>query len=61
MPAVPPAQLTAADLLERIQRDGVRRTATALRKPPLSSRLLVWQKVAGYLLAMLPSPAAAAG
>lgn len=40
MAAVPPVQLTVADLLERIRRDGVRRTATALRKPPLSSRLL---------------------
>lgn len=40
MPPTAPAQLTAADLIERLLRDGVRRTATALRKPPLSSRLL---------------------
>lgn len=33
--------LTAASLLERIRRDGVRRTAVALRKPPVPSRLLV--------------------
>lgn len=32
--------LTSSSLLERIQRDGVRKTALALRKPPLSSRLL---------------------
>jgi hypothetical protein len=32
--------LTADSILERIQRDGVRKTATALRKPPVSSRLL---------------------
>lgn len=32
--------LTSSALLERIQRDGVRKTAVALRKPPLSSRLL---------------------
>lgn len=32
--------LTASALLERIRRDGVRKTASALRKPPLSSRLL---------------------
>ncbi len=32
--------LTSSALLERIRRDGVRKTALALRKPPLSSRLL---------------------
>ena len=32
--------LTSSALLERIRRDGVRKTASALRKPPLSSRLL---------------------
>lgn len=32
--------LTAETLLERIRRDGVRRTAIALRKPPVPSRLL---------------------
>lgn len=32
--------LTSSALLERIRRDGVRKTAVALRKPPLSSRLL---------------------
>ena len=32
--------LTASAILERIRRDGVRKTASALRKPPLSSRLL---------------------
>lgn len=32
--------LTSSALLERIRRDGVRKTAAALRKPPLSSRLL---------------------
>jgi hypothetical protein len=32
--------LTSSALLERIRRDGVRKTAIALRKPPLSSRLL---------------------
>ena len=32
--------LNSSALLERIRRDGVRKTAIALRKPPLSSRLL---------------------
>ena len=32
--------LTADLILDRIRRDGVRRTAVALRKPPVSSRLL---------------------
>ncbi|MCX6955918.1 MAG: hypothetical protein NTV51_27560 [Verrucomicrobia bacterium] len=32
--------LTADQILERIRRDGVRKTAVTLRKPPLSSRLL---------------------
>lgn len=32
--------LTSSDILERIHRDGVRKTASALRKPPVSSRLL---------------------
>lgn len=32
--------LTVESLLERIQRDGVRRTSAALRKPPIPSRLL---------------------
>ncbi|MBC7366089.1 MAG: hypothetical protein H7343_04630 [Undibacterium sp.] len=44
--------LTSSALLERIQRDGVRKTAIALRKPPLSSRLL-------QELAELPSPTVA--
>ena len=35
-----PDALTSSVLLERIRRDGVRKTAIALRKPPLSSRLL---------------------
>ena len=35
-----PETLTPASLLERIRRDGVRRTAQALRKPPLPSTLL---------------------
>ena len=35
-----PDTLTASAILERIRRDGVRKTASALRKPPLSSRLL---------------------
>ncbi len=34
------APLTSSDILERIRRDGVRKTAIALRKPPVSSRLL---------------------
>ena len=34
------AVLTAESLLERIRRDGVRRTSAALRKPPIPSRLL---------------------
>jgi len=34
------SSLTSSALLERIRRDGVRKTALALRKPPLSSRLL---------------------
>lgn len=34
------APLTVDTLLERVQREGVRRTATALRKPPVPSRLL---------------------
>lgn len=33
--------LTAAALLERIRREGVRRAAAALRKPPVPSRLLL--------------------
>ncbi len=41
--------LTSSALLERIRRDGVRKTAIALRKPPLSSRLL-------QELAELPEP-----
>lgn len=41
--------LTSSVLLERIRRDGVRKTAAALRKPPLSSRLL-------QELAELPEP-----
>ncbi len=41
-PSAPASEpLTAASLLERIRRDGVRRTAVALRKPPVPSRLLV--------------------
>ncbi len=34
------APLTSSDILERIRRDGVRKTAIALRKPPVSSRVL---------------------
>lgn len=34
------APLTVDSLIERIQREGVRRTALALRKPPVPSRLL---------------------
>lgn len=34
------APLTVDSLLERVQREGVRRTALALRKPPVPSRLL---------------------
>ncbi len=37
---MPDSALTSSALLERIRRDGVRKTAAALRKPPLSSRLL---------------------
>lgn len=44
--------LTSSAILERIRRDGVRKTAVALRKPPLSSRLL-------QELAELPEPSAA--
>ena len=44
--------LTSSAILERIRRDGVRKTAIALRKPPLSSRLL-------QELADLPSPTTA--
>jgi hypothetical protein len=44
-----PDALTSSVLLERIRRDGVRKTAVALRKPPLSSRLL-------QELAELPEP-----
>ncbi len=37
---MPAESLTAEIILERIQREGVRRAAGALRKPPVSSRLL---------------------